>query len=209
MFTTTIWFDKLTGKELARDLWRSPAPSEELMGRLIQQHGVPGDAIVWQSQDRDAVCEGDMILVDGEPQPDPDWQPPSPIPPEAPILYSLAELTARVDAIPVSDHSRRNEAQKEFIKTFGIPWIKANPESTPEEAVTALLVALRAEFPADPIVTLIYAKDEATGREDGLLMSYAKSAVKLGLIADPTWQALRALVVTAPDQQLRDALRKL
>ncbi|MFH1033607.1 MAG: hypothetical protein V1806_03795 [Pseudomonadota bacterium] len=140
---------------------------------------------------------------------DPAWQPPAPPAPDTSVQDSLADILARVDAIPVSDHSRRNEDQKEFIKTFGIPWVKANPEATPEEAVAAILEALRAEFPADPIVSLIYAKDEATGREDGLLMSYAKSAVKLGLIAEPTWQALRALVVDASKQLLREALRKL
>lgn len=156
-------------------------------------------ALFFQQGRRKAVLEGDRIVSF---QSDPDWTPPS-----API-DPMTDLLNRVDKIPVSEHSRRNEEQKEFIKTYGIPWVKANPEATPAQAVTAIMAAVRAEFPDDPIVCLIYDADRQ-GREDGLLMSYARAAVRIGAMAEPTWEALRALIVGSTPAQLRQVLRNV
>jgi len=135
------------------------------------------------------------------------WQ--APAAPPNPMQVALDELAANVAKMPISIHSTRAEDQKTYMKDWGIPWIKAHPEATPGDAAAAIMTALRAEFPNDPIVDLIYDRDPVSGREDGLLMSYADSAHTMGLISDKTWQALRGLIVAAPEQQLRAALRIL
>jgi hypothetical protein len=137
------------------------------------------------------------------------WTPPGTPDPPTPAPDLLAELAAKVDRLPISIHSTRAEDQKEILKAFAIPWVKAHPEASAVEAGLAIMAALRAEFPSDPIVGLIYDKDLMSGREDGLLMSYADAAHTAGLTPDKSWQALRALIVAAPEQQLREALRRL
>ncbi|MBI5523375.1 MAG: hypothetical protein HY910_12160 [Desulfarculus sp.] len=200
-----------TGKCLERNTV-SPAPSlaafqanhglEVILFTVDQDPcpGVPLDKL------RGLMEAGQVKAV----EPDPTWMPPDPTEPPTPVPDLLAELVAKVDKLPAGTiHETRLRDQKEFLKLWAIPWVKANPDATPEDAAQAILAALRTEFPADPICTLVYAKDPATGREDGLLMSYAESAHAAGLTPDPSWQALRGLIIQAPEQQLREALRKL
>lgn len=148
---------------------------------------------------RGQVVAGQVVSV----RVDPAWQPPGTS--DGP----LAELVAKVGKLPISEHSLRAEDQKVFLKAFAIPWVKAHPGASPEDAVAAIKQALRDEFPGDPLVVLIYEKDVTTGREDGLLMSYARSAVKIGAIPSATWTDLRALILGSTDAQLRQMLRKL
>ena len=161
--------------------------------------GVPLDKL------RGLIQEGAVSGIEA----DPSWTPPVSPDPPAPAPDMLAELAAKVDRLPISIHSTRAEDQKEFLKAFAIPWVKGHPEASAVDASLAIMAALRAEFPSDPIVILVYDKDLMSGREDGLLMSYADSAHVAGLTPDKSWQALRTLIVAAPEQQLREALRRL
>lgn len=175
----------------------------DLLDRVQTQHPGHQVVVVEDAEVPDIPPEA-MLLVDGQVVADPAWQPPAP-PPDP-----LAELAAKVDRLPAGTiHETRMRDQKEFMKAFAIPWVKANPQATPVDAALAILAALWAEFPADPICIQVYEKDPVTGREDGLLMSYAESAHAAGLTPDPSWQALRELILQAPEQQLREALRKL
>lgn len=203
-------FKVSNGRPVGGPDWRDEVPPE-LLGRLKAAAELSaGEPVAMFVGDGGGVAQPECLLatiVNGEVTGvavDPAWQPPAP-PPDP-----LAELVAKVDKLPAGTiHETRLRDQKEFLKLWAIPWVKANPQATPEDAAQAILAALRAEFPADPICIGVYAKDPDTGREDGLLMSYAESAHLAGLTPDKSWQALRDLIVNTPEQQLREALRKL
>jgi hypothetical protein len=209
-----VYIFDMNGKCLERSGWDPrgvyPRPAFEV------NHGA--EVIIWDSEIdphpdvplnllRGLIMDGVVTGIEL----DPSWQPTDPpAPPVDPVQTRLDELAAKVDRLPVGTiHETRQRDQKEWMKLWAIPWVKAHPEATPVDAALAIMAALRAEFPADPICTLIYEKDPLTGREDGLLMSYADSAHTAGLTPDKSWQSLRELIVNTPEQMLRDALRKL
>jgi hypothetical protein len=200
------------GKPVTGPDWREDFPPEFLARRQAELEAQLGQPVAIYVGDAASTPDGALVaeVVNGQVRSvalDLAWQPPAPPTPEPALL---AELLAKVDRLPSGTiHETRLKDQKEFMKLWAIPWVKAHPEATPVDAALAILAALRAEFRTDPIVIQVYDKDPLTGREDGLLMSYADSAHTAGLTPELSWLALRELIVNTPEQMLRDALRKL
>jgi len=145
-------------------------------------------------------------IVDGQAtniRVDPDWQPPVPTPP---IQDILAIIEDKLNRVPFTVHSQRFQEQKEYAKQYGIPWIKANPTCTIQEAGDAIQLALQAEFPNVPICVLMYSVVNL--KEDGLIISYMNATHEAGLLAHATWLDFRTFVVSTPEATLRDYLRR-
>lgn len=139
-----------------------------------------------------------LVLVDGQLSVDPAWSPP-----EAAAPVDLAARIADLEAVVAGNvlasvHDRRWLAQKERAKLFGIPWIQSHPEAGLADLEAAVLAELAEVFPGDPIVT-----------GAGIVMSYAAEAAKRGYIPEPSFEALRDLVVGASAAQIQAMLAVL
>jgi hypothetical protein len=202
-------------------LWDPPL--DQALPQASAEHGIPaGEIMVYTTAD---PAEAEALLnaplaalvptvaggqVTGVAV-DPAWSPPAP-PPDP--LQALQADVARVEQVvaktlPVSPHDRRFLTQKEIGKTI-IPWIKANPDCTPEQAETQIVALILAELPGEPVVPKLYWEHE--GQPQGLAMSYLYEAIKRGYCPPETpltWASLVGLVVATPEEMIAAWLRSL
>lgn len=125
---------------------------------------------------------------------DPDWVPPAP---EPDPIEVLGQTIAKNNLL--SKHDKKWADQKDYLKTWGILWVKAHPTCTLDETVAAIETELATEFPGVARVLNIV----------GVLQSYADEALRLGVIAQATFPLLRDFVVGATNKQIRQLLRTM
>ncbi len=156
-----------------------------------------------------------ISLVDGELVVDPAWTPPEAAAP-LDLAAEIAELKGVVAKnVPASPHDRRYLTDKEIGKTL-IPWLKANPTATVQEATNHVMPLILAELPGQPVIPPLYWEwtDPATSEvyPCGLAMSYLYEARERGYCPPETpltWEALVALVVATPEELIASWLRSL
>jgi len=147
----------------------------------------------------------------------PDYTPPAPAPdPVQALRADVAHLKQVVaTTIPSSPHDRRYLTDKEIGKML-IPWLKANPSATVQQATNYVVPLILAELPGQPVIPPLYWEwiDPATQEVHsfGLGMSYLYEARVRGYCPPETpltWEALVSLVVATPEEQIAAWLRSL
>ena len=148
---------------------------------------------------------------------DPDYTPPPPAPdPVRALREDVAHLQQVVaTTIPSSPHDRRYLTDKEIGKML-LPWLKANPSATVQQATDYVVPLILAELPGQPVIPPLYWEwtDPATQEVHsfGLGMSYLYEARVRGYCPPETpltWEALVSLVVATPEEQIAAWLRSL
>jgi hypothetical protein len=207
-----------TGACLEKNL-NSPSPSEAVFKAKF------GDDVLIARYDQDplpGVLESEIVatIEDGqvvEVAIDPDYTPPAPAPdPVQALREDVAHLQQVVaTTIPSSPHDRRYLTDKEIGKML-IPWLKANPSATVQQATDYVVPLILAELPGQPVIPPLYWEwtDPATQevRAFGLGMSYLYEARVRGYCPPETpltWEALVSLVVATPEEQIAAWLRSL
>ncbi len=145
---------------------------------------------------------------------DPEWAPPAP--PVDPVQAGLAALEVVVAKnVPASTHDRRYLTDKEIGKTL-IPWLKAHPAATVQEATDQVMPLILAELPGQPVIPPLYWEwtnpETSEVYPGGLAMSYLYEARERGYCPPETpltWEALVALVVATPEELIASWLRSL
>jgi len=214
-----VLFDLATGGEIGRT-WRLSPPSPGVLERIKAVDFAAPDALAWVSdQEPDpaplvATIAGGAVV---EVAIDPDYTPPAPTPdPVQALREDVAHLQQVVaTTIPSSPHDRRYLTDKELGKML-IPWLKANPSATVQQATNYVVPLILAELPGQPVIPPLYWEwtDPATQevRAFGLGMSYLYEARVRGYCPPETpltWEALVSLVVATPEEQIAAWLRSL
>lgn len=214
-----VLFDLATGGEIGRT-WRLSPPSPDLLARIKEVDFAAPDALAWVSDQEPgagplvATIEGGEVVSVAF---DPDYVPPAPAPdPVQALREDVAHLQQVVaTTIPSSPHDRRYLTDKELGKML-IPWLKANPSATVQQATNYVVPLILAELPGQPVIPPLYWEwtDPATQevRAFGLGMSYLYEARVRGYCPPETpltWEALVSLVVATPEEQIAAWLRSL
>ena len=154
-------------------------------------------------------------LVDGQVRVDPAWSLPA-TPAPVDLRAEIAALKETVAKnVPASSHDKRYLTDKEVGKLL-IPWLKAHPAATVAQATDYVVPLILAELPGQPVIPPLFWEwtDPASGQvlPFGLAMSYLYEARERGYCPAETpltWEALVALVVATPEEQIAAWLRSL